>query len=143
MIVPDINLLVFAHNDASPFYDGARRWWEGLVYGAEEIGMPWVVSTGFIRLIANATIATPHRSPLAAIALVRRWFTYEHIIPLNPGERHLDYLERNLAISGATGSLTPDAHIAALALENGAEVHTHNDRDFQRFPGLLWQNPLG
>ena len=38
------------------------------------------------------------------------------------------------------GNLTPDAHIVALAMEYGAEVHS-NDADFGRFPGLRWRNP--
>ncbi len=142
MIVPDINLLVFAHNQSAPLHDEALLWWEGLVNGTENIGMPWVVSIGFIRLITSPKVATPHLSPAAATAKVRQWLERDHIIPINPGDRHLEYLERNLAIDGATGNLTTDAHIAALALENGAEVHTHNVRDFQRFPGLLWRNPL-
>lgn len=142
MIVPDINLLVYAYNRGAPRHDEARRWWEGLVNGTEIIGMPWVVSTGFIRLIANPMVVTPCLSPAAATAEVRQWFEREHIVPVNPGARHLEYLEDCLAIAGATGNLTPDAHIAALALENSAEVHTHNARDFQRFPGLSWRNPL-
>lgn len=142
MIVPDINLLVFAYNRGAPRHDEARRWWEGLVNGTEIIGMPWVVSTGFIRLIANPMVVTPYLSPAAATAEVRQWFEPKHIIPINPGARHLEYLEQCLAIAGATGNLTPDAHIAALALENSAEVHTHNARDFRRFPGLSWRNPL-
>ena len=142
MIVPDINLLIFAYNDTSPFHDGARRWWADLVNGAETIGMPWVVSAGFIRLIASPSVLSPPWDPAAAVRQVSLWLDYEHIVALNPGERHLEYLEQNLAIAGATGSLSTDAHIAALAMENGAELHTHNARDFQRFPGLLWRNPL-
>ncbi len=142
MIVPDINLLVFAHNRSAPSHDEALRWWNDLVNGEEIIGMPWVVSTRFIRLIANPTVATPHLSTTAATAEVRRWLERKHIIPINPGDRHLEYLERNLAINGVTGKLTTDAHIAALAMENGAEIHTHNVRDFQRFPELMWRNPI-
>ena len=142
MIVPDINLLVYAYNRGAPRHDDARRWWEGLVNGTEVIGLPWVVSTGFIRLIANPTVAAPHLSLAAATAEVGRWLEREHVVTLNPGDHHLEYLARNLAIDGATAKLTTDAHIAALAMENGAEVHTHNAGDFRRFPGLLWRDPL-
>ncbi len=142
MIVPDINLLVYAYNQDAPRHDDARRWWEELVNGTEIIGLPWVVSTGFIRLIANPTVTAPHLSLEAATAEVGRWLEREHIIPLNPGDRHLEYLARNLAVDGATTRLVTDATIAALAIEHDAEVHTHNARDFRRFPGLLWRNPL-
>ena len=142
MIVPDINLLVFAYNDSNPFHYDAHRWWEGLLNGEEVIGLPWVVSSGFIRLIASPSVLDPPWPPATAVALVRQWFGHQHVVPLNPGDRHLDYLEQNLAITGATGSLATDAHIAALALENGAELHTHNVQDFQRLPGVVWGNPL-
>ena len=138
----DVDLLVYAYNTGAPRHTDARRWWEGLVNGVEIVGIPWAVSTGFIRLSANPGIVAAPWSPAAAVEQVRQWLTREHINPLNPGERHLEYLERNLAVAGATAGLAPDAHIAALAIENSAEVHTNNIRDFQRFPGLLWRNPL-
>jgi len=43
--------------------------------------------------------------------------------------------------SRASGRLTTDAHLAAMAIENQAELHS-NDADFSRFTGLRWINPL-
>ena len=142
MIVPDIDLLPYAYHTAAPRHADARLWWEGLVNGAESVGIPWAVSTGFIRLSAHPSVFAAPLPPAAAVDQVRQWLAREHINPLHPGNRHLEYLERNLAVAGATANLTTDAHLAALAMENGAEVHTNNARDFQRFPGLLWRNPL-
>jgi predicted nucleic acid-binding protein len=34
-----------------------------------------------------------------------------------------------------------DAHLAALAIEHGLQVHS-TDSDFARFPSLRWINPL-
>jgi predicted nucleic acid-binding protein len=42
---------------------------------------------------------------------------------------------------GTAGTLTTDVHIAALAIEYQAVVHS-NDSDFARFSGLHWKNPL-
>ena len=53
MIIPDLNLLVYAHNEGTPYHDPARRWWEGLVNGTERVGVPWVVSAGFVRLMTH------------------------------------------------------------------------------------------
>ena len=74
--------------------------------------------------------------------MVAEWFGNNHIVALNPSPRYLEILEQILTATGATTRLVSDATIAALAIENGAEVHTNNERDFQRFPGLLWRNPL-
>ena len=141
MIVPDINLLLYAYNDASPYHDVARRWWEETVNGSDRIGIPWVVSTGFIRLMTNRRVLTSPISPTEAIEYVQEWFRYAHIAPLNPGSEHLAHLRRILEAVGVGANLVSDAHIAALAMEHDAELHS-NDSDFARFPGLRLRNPL-
>ena len=40
MIVPDVNLLVYAYNDGAQWHAAARRWWEGLINGSERVGVP-------------------------------------------------------------------------------------------------------
>ena len=141
MIVPDINLLVYAYNDGAPHHGTASRWWEGLVNGAERVGVPWIVSTGFVRLMTHPRVVAAPISPVDAIAHVRDWFRYAHVSPINPGAEHLTHVQRNLEAAGVGGNLVTDAHIAALAMEYQAEVHS-NDSDFTRFPGLRWRNPL-
>ena len=76
-----------------------------------------------------------------AVGYVREWFRHPHVLILNPGPMHLDYVERSLFAAGVGGNLVSDSHIAAIAMEHQAEVHS-NDGDFARFPGLLWRNPL-
>ena len=141
MIVPDLNLLVFTYSQASPFHDDARKWWEGLFNGAERVGIPWVVITGFVRLMTNRSAMDQPLAPSEAIDTVESWFRYPHVTPLNPGTEHLSLLRQALAAAGVGGNLVTDAHVAALAMEYQAEVHS-NDADFSRFPGLRWRNPL-
>lgn len=141
MIVPDTNLLVYAFNDGAPHHEAARLWWESLVNGTERVGVPWVVSTGFVRLMTHPRALTSPISPADAIVHVRDWFRYAHVTPINPGAEHLTHMQRNLDAAGVGAGLVTDAHIAALAIEYQAEVHS-NDSDFSRFPGLRWRNPL-
>ena len=141
MIIPDINLLVYAYNDGAPHHEAAKRWWEGLVNGAERVGVPWVVSTGFLRVMTHPRALTAPISQASAIAHVQDWFRYAHVTPINPGVEHLAHLEQDLVAAGVGADLVTDAHIAALAMEYQAEVHS-NDSDFGRFPGLRWRNPL-
>ena len=141
MIIPDLNLLVYAHNEGATYHDSARRWWEGLVNGVERVGVPWVVSTGFVRLMTHPRVIVHPATPKQAVDYVREWFQFPHIIPINPGAEHLMHLRRSLAAAGVGANLVTDAHITALAMEYQAEVHS-NDTDFNRFPGLRWRNPL-
>ena len=49
MIVPDVNLLIYAYTERAPEHETARRWLESLFNGTEEVGLPWLVTVGFIR----------------------------------------------------------------------------------------------
>lgn len=141
MIIPDINLLVYAYDDGAAQHSNARNWWEGLLDGEESVGLPWVVSTGFVRLMSNPRAVSIALSLAEAADYVRVWFLHNHVMQLNPGADHLEHFSRNLAVAGSGTNLVPDAYIAALAIEYGAEVHS-NESDFNRFPGVRWRNPL-
>jgi hypothetical protein len=141
VVVPDINLLVFAYNEAAPRHDAARTWWEGLMMGREHVGIPWVVVVGFVRLVTHPAVLERPLPPKAAIERVRQWFTREHVQSLDPGSRHLVIVERLFESTGVGGNLTTDTHLAALAIEHQSELHS-GDADFARFPGLRWHNPL-
>ena len=103
--------------------------------------MPGVVASGFVRLITNPRLMRHPPAPELALDLMREWFDFPHITPVNPGPDHLTLFRQNLVATGVGGNLVTDAHIAALAMEYQAEVHS-NDADFGRFPGLRWRNPL-
>ena len=141
MIVPDLNLLIYAHNTGAPLHESAKRWWEGLINGQERIGVPWAVLTGFVRLMTHPRVLTKPVAPGAAMDYVDEWFRFPHVSQLNPGSNHLTYFQQNLVEAGVGGNMVTDCHIAALAMEYQAELHS-NDTDFSRFSGLRWRNPL-
>ena len=141
MIVLDINLLVYPYNVDDNHHDAAQRWWRGLICGTESVGIPWVVSTGFVRVITIPGILNSPLPVTAAVDYVSEWFDHDHIASLNPGDDHMVLFCQNLDVAGTGTNLVTDAHIAAVAMEYHAEVHT-SDADFARFPGLRWRNPL-
>ena len=141
MIIPDVNLLIYAHYDRSRHHEVARKWWEDLLDGQEEVGLPWSVVMSFLRVMTQVGLLDEPMSPDVALDYVRKWFRHSNVSSINPGPDHMEYFTRNIAAVGAGGKMVPDSHIAALAMEHGAVVHT-NDRDFSRFPNLLWNNPL-
>lgn len=142
MIVPDINLLVFAYNEAAPHHARARAWWEGLMTGRAHVGLPWAVVFGFVRVVTHPAVLQRPLAPTAALERVRVWFARDHVQIVDPGPRHLTVVERLFEATRVGGNLTTDTHLAALAIEHQAELHS-NDADFGRFPGLRWRNPLG
>ena len=141
VIIPNVNLLVYTYDAESPYHSAAKRWWEGLVNGVEEVRIPWVVSIGFIRLMTNPKVLARPASPAQAFDYVREWFRFPHITPINPGDDHMTHFHKTMAASGGGTNEVTDSHIAAIAAEYQAEIHS-NDNDFRRFPGVRWRNPL-
>lgn len=141
MIIPDVNLLVYAQMTGMPQHAVARRWWETALNGIEPVGLSAVALFGFIRIVANPRVFRPPLPVDQAVARVEAWFERPNVELLLPGPRHLALafgLLRGLRIAA---DLTTDVQLAALAIENQAELHS-SDTDFARFPGLRWVNPL-
>ena len=141
MIVPDVNLLVHAHDSRSRRHEAARKWWETLMNGTGSVGLPWVAILGFIRIATNPKILDNPLDAGGACGRVRSWLAQPQTILIHPGARHADILFGLLEAAGAAGNLTTDAHLAALAIEHQAELHS-TDADMARFSGLRWVNPL-
>lgn len=141
MILPDINLLIYAYNQAAPLHTQARAWWEGLLNREHPIAMPWAVALGFVRLVTHPRVLEEPLAPDAALRRVEAWFRHPSVQVLDPGPQHLMLIGRLFNSTGVAGALTTDTHLAALAIEHQCELHS-NDSDFGRFPGLRWRNPL-
>lgn len=141
MIIPDINLLLYAHDFNSPFHAKAVDWWQSCLGGTEPIGLPHVVTFGFIRIATNPRVFVSPMTTAEAAGHVRAWLGQPPVQVIVPGHDHLHQTLELLEALGTAGNLVSDAQIAALALYHGAVLHTA-DTDFIRFPGLRWFNPL-
>jgi len=141
MIIPDVNVLVYAHDAESPRQERAIAWWEAAVEGAEPVGLPWAVILGFARVVTHRGIFKKPVSIAAAADRVQEWLDHPNVHVITPGRGHAAMVFKLLEEAGAAGNLTPDAHLAALAIEYKAEL-VSTDTDFARFPGLRWVNPL-
>src|SRR5262245_302311 len=115
MIIPDINLLVYAYNSDAPHHRQARSWWEGLMNADQPVGLPWAVMLGYLRLMTHRVILAVPLDPRAALAHVRSWLLRPNVEILEPGPRHLEILDRLLGATGVGAHLTTDAHLGALA----------------------------
>jgi hypothetical protein len=142
MIVPDVNLLLYAEIDAFPQHPSARRWWEGVLNGERQVGIAPVALFGFLRIATNRRVLTDPLPVDDAIERVRRWLDRPHAVVLIPGTRHLETAFRLLRALGTGANLTTDVQIAAHAVEYQGEVFS-NDEGFGRFEGVPWVNPLG
>ena len=140
-MLPDANVLVYAHREDSPHHAGCRDWLEELVNGDASYGLSELVLSSVVRVVTHPKVFNKP-SPLAdAIAFVEQLRERPNCVPVTPGRRHWDIF-RNLCIDAdVKGNLVPDAYLAAMAIESGCEWIT-TDRDFSRFKGLRWRHPL-
>ncbi len=137
----DANLLLYAVNSDAPLHPRARTWLEETLSGSETVGFSWNVLLAFIRLTTRTGLFQRSLSPEFACDMVADWLDQPPATVVHPGPKHLAILRELLVPLGTAGNLTTDAHLAALAIEHGAELCSC-DADFARFPGLNWRNPL-
>ncbi len=141
MIIPDINLLIYAYDSTSPWHERAGKWWTSCLSGSAPVGLSWVVALGFVRLWTNSRVFANPMPVDRAIAHVESWLDRRMVRIVNPGPRHAELVFSFLRAEGKGGNLTTDAHLAALAVESRGIIHTA-DTDFLRFSGVQWLNPL-
>lgn len=141
MKVVDLNLLLYAVNRDSVHHAGAKAWLESTLSADEPVGIPWVVLLGFIRVSTSDRVLPRPLTAAQALAVVDSWLAQPVVLPLPPDNEHWRLLRHLLAGTGTAGNLTTDAHLAAIAIENGAELCS-TDSDFARFSNLRWVNPL-
>lgn len=141
MIVPDVNLLIYAMDANSPHHEPAWEWWESSLRGSEHIGFTWAVMTGYVRISTNPQVMPRPLTVEQSVAQTRAWLSGPRSRLLNPGVEHLHVMERLLTPLGRGGNLVADAHLAALAIENGGTVYSA-DHDFALFDRVSWVDPL-
>jgi toxin-antitoxin system PIN domain toxin len=139
--LPDVNLLIYAVDESSPYHTRARSWLVQSLSGTEEIGFAWLALLGFIRISTNHYAFEQALSPTRALEFVDSWLDQPVATVVHPTVQHAAVLRRLLEPLGTAGNLTSDTHLAALAIEHGAELCSR-DADFSRFPGLRWADPL-
>ena len=135
MKLVDANVLLHAANADAREHASARKWIEAAFLGAEPIGFAWIALLAFIRVSTRRGLLARPLRIADAFGVVEDWLRAHNAVVVHPGEDHAAILRSLLEPVGTAGNLTSDAHLAALAIEHGAELVSF-DRDFNRFEGL-------
>ncbi|HEV2326066.1 MAG TPA: TA system VapC family ribonuclease toxin [Terracidiphilus sp.] len=141
MIVIDANLLIYAYDPTCPDHDKAREWLEGIFSGKETAGIPWLNISAFVRVLTTPAVMAKRIAVSRVLAIVDQWLEIPNVRVLAPTERHWALFRQMVMDGAAQGRMITDAEVAALTIEHAGILYT-NDRDFARFPGLRWVNPL-
>ena len=141
MIVVDANLLIYSYDTESPHHKKSRAWVEKIFSDIEPVGLPWQTVSAFLRVITNRRLPGSRLTVEQAIEIVEAWLEQPNIRIIVAGDDHWSVLKRMIMEGRASGPLVSEAELVALTVEYGGVLYTA-DRDFARFPGLRWKNPL-
>lgn len=140
MLLPDVNILVYAFRRDVPQHSVCRPWLERLLDSGSSFGMADLAISGFLRIVTNQDVFKKPSPLNKAIDFAFQLRSHANCVVVAPGERHFEIFASLCRVVGATGNLVPDAYFAALAIESGCEWVTL-DRDYRYFPGLRWRGP--
>ena len=140
MILPDVNVLIYAFRTDSERHLRCKRWLDEVVLDDASFGLSPQALGAVVRIVTNPRIFV-EPSPLdEAFAYCDSLLSQPHCEIVTPGARHWSIFKRVCAEAGARGPIIADAWFAALAIERGCVWITF-DRDYARFPGLDWRTP--
>src|SRR5262249_55056325 len=140
MILPDVNVLIYAFRKDVPQHPESRRWLLGVVEGDAPFGVSPAALGALVRITTNPRAYKVPSGVDEAFGFCDDLLGQPHCQIVEPGERHWAIFRRLCVEADTRGSRVTDAWFAALAIESGCEWITY-DRDFARFPGLAWRVP--
>lgn len=141
MILPDVNVLLYAFREAAPQHAEYRDWLRQQITGREAFGLSELVLSGVVRILTHPRVFAPATPLDRALEFVDALLAQPNAVTIAPGPRHWEIFEHLCQAVDAKGNVVADAYHAALAIEHGCEWIT-TDRDYARFPGLRWRHPL-
>lgn len=142
MLLPDVNVLVYAHReDSTPDHPQYAKWMVDLATGPEPFALSVLALSGLVRITTNPHIFRRPSTLDEVFAFLGELVRRPNARVVAPGLEHLAIFEQLCRESGASGKLVADAQHAAVAIEHGCSMVT-TDSDFDRFPRLRWRHPL-
>src|SRR5690242_14672015 len=109
MIVPDVNLLLYAYDDTAKHHVRAAQWLERTLSGTEPVGLPWQCIAAFLRISTNTALPGQRYTAEEACAIVESWLGQPSVVQIFPNERHWGHLKSMIIRGQARGPMISDA----------------------------------
>jgi toxin-antitoxin system PIN domain toxin len=140
VILPDVNVLIYAFREGAPQYALCNSWLTGVIAGDANFGLSRLALGALVRVTTNSRSFDEPSSLVEAFSFCDYLLSQPNCQVIEPGERHWEIFRRICRQTNTTGPRVTDAWFAALAIEWDCEWITF-DRDYAMFPGLKWRKP--
>jgi uncharacterized protein len=140
MMLPDVNVLIYALRKDAPQHVICRPWLDAVIQGDAQFGISPLTLSAVVRITTNRRTYNVPSTLTEAFGFCEDLLLQPHCQVVEPGERHWQIFQRLCVEADVQGPMVTDAYFAALAIEWGCEWITL-DRDYARFPGLEWSVP--
>jgi toxin-antitoxin system PIN domain toxin len=140
MILPDVNVLIYAFRRDAPYHSICKPLIESWVNGEARFGISPLALSAVVRITTNPRSYTQASTLEEAFQYSDYLTDAPNCQIIQPSEHHWDIFQRLCVETNTRGPRVTDAWYAALAIEWGCEWITF-DRDYARFPGLKWRSP--
>jgi toxin-antitoxin system PIN domain toxin len=141
VILPDVNVLIYAFRADSADHSRFRDWLHGVVNGPAAYGIYPLVLTSLVRICTHPRIFRNPNTLDSALHFCNALTAPRTCQIMTPGVRHWGIFEDLCRRVRAHGNLVQDAWLAAVAIEFGCEWIT-TDSDYSKFPGLRCRAPF-
>jgi toxin-antitoxin system PIN domain toxin len=140
VILPDVNIFVHAHRIEDPRHDACRRALDEVGPG-DTLALTMPAINGFLRIVTHPGVFEPPTPMSLALQVVDEWASRANARWVGPGEGHFAVFSQLCLRYGAVGNAVYDLHLAALAVEHGAELLSL-DAGFARVREIRWRSPV-
>ena len=141
MILPDVNVLVYAHRTDMTEHQPYARWLTATAQGGEPFALTAATVSGFVRIVTHPKVFTTPSPIATALDFVDALTESPSCRWIEPSDRWWAMFADLSRRAGTRGNVVPDAALAAIAVDHGCRLATA-DRGFARFPDLTYFDPL-
>ena len=138
----DVNILLYASDTGSPYFERAKAFIEACIAERELFYLGWPTVMSYLRIATHAAVFGRPLSPDEAMTNIETLLSLPHARLLSEDEGFWDVYRATTAEAPTRGNLVPDAHLAALLRSHGVKTLYTHDRDFLKFPFLDVRDPL-
>jgi toxin-antitoxin system PIN domain toxin len=138
----DVNILLYASDESSPFNERAADFLEQCAGGREVFCLAWVTIMSYLRMATHPAIFEQPLTHNEAIGNIEALLNLPHCRVIGEDERFWETYKSVTDDVRTRGNLVPDAHLASILTDHGIRTVCTHDRDFRKFTFLDVRDPF-